>query len=55
MKLDKTTTIGDVYSHPLGRDIIDKALLQSGRSRLWVINPLTRHIKLSLVDWLLGR
>ena len=55
MKLDKTATIGDVYSHPLGRDIIDKALLQSGRSRLWVINPLTRHIKLSLVDWLLGR
>ena len=55
MKLDRTATVADVYAHPLGRDIIDKVLLQTGRSRRWVLNPVTRRLRLSQLDRLLSR
>ena len=40
MKLDRNATVAEIYAHPLGRDIIDKMLLQTGRSTTWVRNPL---------------
>ncbi|HLS13625.1 MAG TPA: alpha-amylase family glycosyl hydrolase [Beutenbergiaceae bacterium] len=41
--------IKDVYSHPVGRDAIDKVLLQLGRSRRWVTNPLVANLPLGVL------
>ncbi len=54
-RLDRGSTIGDVYAHPLGRDATDKILLALGRSRRWVNNPLIRRLRLSVVERLGGR
>lgn len=54
-ELDRRSTIGDVYAHPLGRDIVDKVLLQMGRSRRWVNNPAVRRVRLSLMEFLTAR
>lgn len=53
--MDRGSSIGDVYAHPLGRDIIDKILLQLGYSRRWVDNPVVRRVKLRLVETLAHR
>lgn len=55
VKLDRTATVAEVYAHPLGRDIIDKVLLQAGRRRAWVTNPLVSRLRLKHLDRLLGR
>ncbi|MGV8845118.1 alpha-glucosidase [Tessaracoccus sp.] len=49
-RLDRRSTVGDVYSHPLGRDIVDKLLLQLGRSTRWVSNPIVRSVRLGMVE-----
>ncbi|MGP6170853.1 alpha-glucosidase [Microbacterium sp. A204] len=36
----------DVYAHPVGRDAVDKILLQLGRSPRWVTNPLVANLRL---------
>lgn len=36
----------DVYAHPVGRDAIDRVLLQLGRSPRWVTNPLVANLPL---------
>ncbi len=51
-RMDRGSTIEDVYAHPLGRDVIDKILLQLGRSRRWVDNPVIRRLPLRLIDGL---
>ena len=38
--------IRDLYAHPLGRDVVDKLLLQLGRSPAWVTNALIGRIRL---------
>ncbi len=48
--IDRASTIGDVYDHPLGRDIIDKLLLQLGRSQRWVDNPIVRRLRVRTVE-----
>lgn len=48
--LDRRSTIGDVYAHPLGRDITNKILLQLGRSARWVDNPIVRRLRLRLIE-----
>ncbi|QWW20225.1 alpha-glucosidase [Schaalia sp. 19OD2882] len=55
MALDHNSTLGDVYAHPLGRDVIDKILMQMGRSPAWVTNPLVRRLRLSCVRPLVAR
>ena len=55
MKLDRNATVAEVYAHPLGRDIIDKILLQTGRSATWVRNPLVSRLRLRQLDKFLGR
>ncbi len=55
MTLDRTATLGQVYAHPLGRDIIDKLMMQLGRSPRWVTNPVVSKIKLSHLDRILGK
>lgn len=39
----------DVYAHPVGRDCIDKVLLQLGLSRRWVDNPAVARLRLNTV------
>jgi len=46
VKPDRNATVAEVYAHPLGRDIIDKILLQTGRSATWVRNPLVSRLRL---------
>ena len=50
MKPDRNATVAEVYAHPLGRDIIDKMLLQTGRSAAWVRNPLVSRLRLRQLD-----
>ncbi|MGO1383375.1 MAG: alpha-glucosidase [Arachnia sp.] len=49
-RMDRTSTVGDVYDHPLGRDIIDKVMLQMGHSSRWVDNPLVRRVRLGTAE-----
>ena len=44
--LDAHSRLRQVYAHPVGRDAIDKILLQLGRSRRWVTNPLVSRLRL---------
>ena len=55
MKPDRNATVAEIYAHPLGRDIIDKMLLQTGRSTAWVRNPLISRLRLRQLDTILGR
>jgi len=55
VKPDRNATVAEVYAHPLGRDIIDKMLLQTGRSAAWVRNPLVSRLRLRQLDKFLGR
>ena len=55
MKPDRNATVAEIYAHPLGRDIIDKVLLQTGRSAAWVHNPLVSRLRLRQLDKILGR
>lgn len=45
--LDETARVSDFYAHPVGRDLIDKLLIQQGRSNRWVDNPLIGRLRLS--------
>lgn len=40
------SNLGEIYAHPLGRDIVDKLILQLGAPSALVINPLTKRIPL---------
>lgn len=44
--MNNNPRIGEIYAHPVGRDAIDKVLLQLGRDRRWVDNPLVRRLPL---------
>lgn len=39
--------IKDVYDHPIGRDVLDKILMQMGRSSKCITNPLIGSLRLS--------
>jgi len=47
--LDESSRLRDFYSHPVGRDLIDKLLHQQGHSNRWVDNPLIGNLKLRTV------
>ncbi len=47
--LTKDSRIKDIYSHPIGNDIIKKLLLQMGYSEKIITNPLVRNLKLKTV------
>ncbi|OYN87776.1 alpha-glucosidase [Parenemella sanctibonifatiensis] len=38
--------IADLYARPLGRDVVDKVLLQLGRGRAWVTNSAVSRLRL---------
>ncbi len=55
MPADRPRRLRDVYAHPVGRDALDKVLLQLGRSRRWVTNPVVANLPLAVVDRVAGR
>ena len=48
-------TLGDVYDHPVGRDVLGKIALQIGVSPSFIVNPLTRRLPLAVLDRVAGR
>ncbi len=50
--LDESAQVRDFYAHPVGRDVIDKLLLQQGHSNRWVDNPIVGRLRLKTVAWL---
>ncbi len=44
--ISAASTIGEVWRHPLGNDVVSKILMQLGRSPRWVTNPFVRSIRL---------
>lgn len=47
---DRRSTIGEIYDHPVGRDAIDKILLQLVKPQGLVDNPLVRRLKLTTIE-----
>jgi len=55
-RIDRSSRVRDVWAHPLGRDVIQKILLQLGRSPRWITNPVVGSLRLRTLDrWLSGR
>lgn len=46
---DANPRLREIYAHPVGRDAIDRLLLQLGRSPRWVTNSLVANLRLSTV------
>ncbi|MBZ2195296.1 alpha-glucosidase [Occultella gossypii] len=47
--VEPSTRLKEIYGHPVGRDAIDKVLLQLGRSSRWVRNPVVANLRLRTV------
>ena len=47
--LTNNSRIKDVYANPIGRDIIDRVLLQMNMSKMAVTNPLIGNLKLKVL------
>lgn len=57
---DKTfsvdSSIGALYRHPAGNDIVEKLLLQTGAPKRLLLNPITKNLRLGALQYLsLGR
>ncbi|MFZ1381614.1 MAG: hypothetical protein WAS54_02355, partial [Scrofimicrobium sp.] len=50
MHFTDRNTLGDVYRHPAGRDIIDKILAQTGAPARLVSNPLVHNLKIKSLE-----
>lgn len=48
------STIKEVYNTPIGKDVIDKILMQLNKSKKWVTNPLVSHLKIKHLTRLIG-
>lgn len=55
MRYHRRSTIADIYAHPVGRDAVDKVLLQLGRSPRWVRNPVVGRLRLDQIARVAGR
>lgn len=49
MKIGDQSRLKDVYAHPVGRDVIDKLLLQLNKSRRLITNPLVGNLKMKTI------
>jgi oligo-1,6-glucosidase len=47
--------VKDIYAHPVGRDLIDKALLQFNKPTWLVTNPVLSNLRLSAIQKILRR
>jgi len=55
MTINLKTSLRRIYAHPVGRDVIDKLLLQLDKPAWLVDNPLVGGLTLGLVKKLLGK
>ena len=55
MRFDRSSTIGEIYASPLGRDVVDRLLMQIGRSPRWVDNPAVRRVRLGWIEKAAGK
>lgn len=53
--MDRNSRIKDIYNNPIGRDIVDRLLLQLGKSDKLVTNPIVGNLKLSTLEKLLKK
>jgi oligo-1,6-glucosidase len=53
--LNFKSKIKNIYSHPVGRDIIDKLLLQLGKPAWLIDNPLIGSLRLGAIKKMAGR
>lgn len=53
MKISPNSKVKDLYNHPVGRDVIDKLLLQMDKSERWILNPIVKNLKLSFIESLM--
>ncbi|RRD46337.1 alpha-glucosidase [Tessaracoccus sp. OH4464_COT-324] len=52
MQLTSKARLGDLYDHPVGRDAINKILLDLRKPRWLVDNPVVRRLPCSALAWL---
>ncbi|MDR2716664.1 MAG: alpha-glucosidase [Treponema sp.] len=50
MKLTLNSKLRDIYAHPVGRDIVDKLLLQTGKPAWLIDNGITGNVTLGAVQ-----
>lgn len=43
-KLTAASTLGQLWRHPVGHDVLDKLLMQMGKSEGWVTNPVVSRL-----------
>lgn len=55
MKVSKDSKLKDIYSKPVGKDIIDKLSMQLGVSPKLLLNPVTGNLRLSFIERLSGK
>jgi oligo-1,6-glucosidase len=53
-ELTKQSKIGELYNTPVGRDALDKVLLQLGVPAVMITNPIVSNIKLAGLERVLG-
>ena len=54
-KLTRHSKIGELYNNPVGRDALDKVLLQIGVPAAAVTNPIVSNIKLESLEKVIGK
>jgi len=54
-KLTRQSKIGELYNNPVGRDALDKVLLQLGVPAGAVTNPIVSNIKLESLEKVIGK
>jgi len=47
--LNLQSKVKEVYANPIGQDIINKLLLQMGKSPVWITNPVVGNLRLGTV------
>jgi len=55
MQLSLNSKVKDVCKHPLGRDIVEKLLLQLGKSSWLVDNPIVGNLSLKTIKVIVGK
>ena len=54
-KLTRQSKIGQLYNTPVGRDALDKVLLQIGVPAAAITNPIVSNIKLESLEKVIGK
>lgn len=48
--LSKKAKVKELYANPVGKDVLDKVLLQVGVSKKWLLNPLVGNLSLERIE-----